>query len=131
MSVSRIGVVLKFDSGLSIEAELNRVFAPRTVEEIVRSLPLEGVVDMTDGLLYFPTDLALGAEKPVQRLQSGSMAYWPICGGICLALEEATAKLNMSLIGRAISDIQGLRTIRAGSSVRLSSRSIDPQPARP
>jgi len=130
MSVSRIGVVFRFDNDLLVEGELNRVFAPRTVEQIVRSLPLEGIVDVSDGLLYFPTDLALGAEKPVPRLQSGSIAYWPLCGGICLSLEPVVAKLNMSLIGRAMTDLGGLRVIRPGSSVRLSTRSVDPQPAR-
>ena len=70
MSVSRIRVVFRFDNDFLVEGELNRVYAPRTVEEIVRSSPLEGIVDVSDGLLYFPTDLALGAEKPVPSLQS-------------------------------------------------------------
>jgi len=131
MSVSRIRVVFRFDNDFLVEGELNRVYAPRTVEEIVRSMPLEGIVDVSDGILYFPTNLALGAEKPVPRLQSGSIAYWPLCGGICLSLEPVLAKLNMSLIGRTMTDLRGLRAIRSGSSVRLSTQPVDPQSARP
>jgi len=130
MSVSRIGVLFRFQNDIMVEGELNRVFAPRTVSEIVRSLPLEGVVDVSGGLLYFPTNLALGAEKPVPRLQPGSIAYWPLCGGICVSLEPIVAKINMSLIGRIIADVGELRAIRAGHSVRLSTRPVDAQPAR-
>jgi len=126
MSVSRIGILFRFNNELVVEGELNRVYAPRTVGEIVRSLPIEGVVDVTGGFLYFPTNLALGAEKPVPRLQPGSIAFWPLCGGVCVSLEPVVAKLNMSLIGRITADLEGLRAIRAGSSVRLSTRPVDP-----
>jgi len=130
MSVSRIGILFRFYNDLVVEGELNRVYAPRTVGAIVRALPIEGVVDVSGGFLYFPTNLALGAEKPVPRLQPGSLAYWPLCGGICVSLEPVVAKLNMSLIGRVTVDLGGLRAIRAGLSVRLSARPVDPQPAR-
>lgn len=130
MSVSRVGVQLRFNNGLMAEGELNRVLAPRTVEAIIRSLPIEGVVDVSNGILYFPTGLGVGTEKPVPMLQQGSMAYWPMCGGICLSLEPAAARQNMSMIGRIMSEVQGLRAVRAGSSVRLSARGVDPNSAR-
>ncbi|MGQ9514402.1 MAG: cyclophilin-like family protein [Thermoproteota archaeon] len=127
MYITRVAVLFKFDNRLQVFGELNRVLAPRTVDTIARSMPLEGAVDVSNGLIYFPTNLMLGAEKPVQKLQAGSIAYWPLCGGICISIESIVAKQNMSLIGRIISDIEVLREVRSGSSARLSARAVDPQ----
>ncbi|MBO3804071.1 MAG: hypothetical protein JTT11_09445 [Candidatus Brockarchaeota archaeon] len=126
MSVSRIPVLFKFNNRLQVVGELNRVLAPRTVETIARSMPLEGVIGASDGLLYFPTNLILGAEKPVQRLQRGSIAYWPICGGVCISVEDVAAKQSMSLIGRVVSGLEVLKEVRPGSSARLSAKAVDP-----
>jgi len=126
MSISRIPILIKFNNRLQVFGEFNRVLAPRTVDTITRSMPLEGIIDISGGFLYFPTNLILGAEKPVRRLQRGSIAYWPLCGGICISIEDTDAKQNMSLIGRVVSDLEVLKVIRPGSSARLSAQTIDP-----
>jgi len=89
------------------------------VESILRALPLEGVVDRRGEMLYFPTGLRSGAEKPAPSFKAGSIAYWPICGGICLFQGEMKAAGKMSPVGSLKTEYKALEGVRRGASVRL------------
>ncbi len=105
--------------GVSIEGELTRVAAPRTVEAVASKLPLEGPSMLKGDQVQLKVHLKLGAEKPKREMVAGSIGYWPLGDAICIFLRDSKPYSPVNKIGRTTSDPNLIARRVAGSTLRI------------
>ena len=117
-SSSRIPVKF-FVQGLGeADGELVRFRAPRTVDALVRKMPLEGRAALLKGGFYFAVPLQMGLEKPVKTVSSGTIAFWPLGSALCLFYDDATTYSPVNVVGNA-SFNEVYREVKMGTIVRV------------
>ena len=117
-SSSRIPVKF-FVQGLGeAEGELVRFRAPRTVDALLRKMPLEGRAALLKGGFYFIVPLQMGLEKPVKTVSSGTIAFWPLGSALCLFYDDSTTYSPVNVVGNAtFNDV--LREVQMGTILRV------------
>ncbi len=101
------------------EGELIRHLAPRTVDAIVRALPLEGYASTWLEEVYFEVPLRLGEEKPVREVERGAIAYWPAGSAICVFYGSSQPIGPVNLIGRITSGLELFARVKIGAKIRV------------
>ncbi|HID04554.1 MAG TPA: hypothetical protein EYH45_00700 [Candidatus Caldiarchaeum subterraneum] len=120
MSSVKKQVKIAVENLQEVKAELVRFYAPITVDEIIRKLPLEGFLASWENAIYITVDVERGAEKPVTKLRKGDIFYWPPGRVVGVALEEHSARTQTVKVGRCIDDVEPLKGARNGSRMRIS-----------
>jgi len=117
-SSSRIPIKF-FVQGLGeADGELVRFRAPRTVDALLRKMPLEGRAALLKGGFYFTVPLQMGLEKPVKTVSSGTIAFWPLGSALCLFYEDSTTYSPVSVVGNTtFNDV--LREVQMGTILRV------------
>ena len=117
-SSSRIPVKF-FIQGLGeADGELVRFRAPRTVDALVRKMPLEGRAALLKGGFYFTVPLQMGLEKPVKTVSSGTIAFWPLGSALCLFYDDSTTYSPVNVVGNAsFNDVY--REVQMGTIIRV------------
>jgi hypothetical protein len=75
--VSRIKIKFLIEGMGEAEGELVRFMAPRTIENIMRKMPLEGRAAVWKEEVYFEVPLKLGEEKSQTNVETGTIASGP------------------------------------------------------
>ncbi|KYH36203.1 MAG: hypothetical protein AYL28_007000 [Candidatus Bathyarchaeota archaeon B23] len=101
------------------EGELIKVYAPLTVEALLRRLPIEGRAHPIEGGLSILIGLRRGEEKAVRRVEAGTIAYWPMEDSLCLYHSPSTPYTPVNRVGRITQGLETLRDVRAGSRIRI------------
>lgn len=118
-NVSRIKVRLAIENLGEVRGELIRFLAPRTVDALLRSMPIDGITALTEGMVYFGTPVRMGSEKPTKQVEAGTMAFWPISSSICLFTSKTQPFSQVNLIGRITDNLELLRQVGSGKRVRM------------
>ncbi|MEE9509535.1 MAG: cyclophilin-like family protein [Candidatus Bathyarchaeia archaeon] len=108
-----------FIQGLGeVEGELVRFRAPRTVDALVRKMPIEGRAALLKGGLYFTVPLQMGLEKPVKTVSSGTIAFWPLGSALCLFYDDSTTYSPVNVVGNiTFNDV--LQEVQMGTILRV------------
>lgn len=117
--LSRISINIEVKGLGTIAAELVRFLAPRTVESIVRALPLEGKAAIWKEEVYFEIPVKTGSEKPSEKVQTGTLAYWPMGSAFCIFYGKSQPYSAVNNIGSVKGDIELFRSVKDGMTVRL------------
>lgn len=121
-SLSRIPIRISFpdlNSTPEARGELVRIYAPLTVESILKRLPIDGRAHRIDGGISIIIGIKRGEEKPVRRAEEGIIAYWPMGDSICIYLTSTATPNPVNRIGRIIENLKLLVDIPSGSRVRI------------
>jgi len=117
--ISRIKVKFTVEDLLDADGELVRFLAPRTVEAIVRAMPIHGVTAVMKDMVYFSTPVRVGSEKPKLHVEGGMIAYWPMTSSICIFLDKSQPYSPMNIIGNLSVDPSVLREVGTGRRIRM------------
>ncbi|MEM2673640.1 MAG: cyclophilin-like fold protein, partial [Candidatus Bathyarchaeia archaeon] len=98
---------------------LIRFLSPRTVDAIVRLLPIEGRAALWQSEVYFEVPLKLGLEKPKEVAKRGDLAYWPLGRAFCIFLNDMRPHSPVNLIGQVEENIEVFDGIRSGMKIRV------------
>lgn len=98
---------------------LLRFLAPKTVDSIVRGLPLTGRVTQMQSGFYFQVGLRLGVEKAQTSFRRADIAYWPLAGAVCWFCREANLYMPASRIGTLDQPIDIAERAKSGQRVSL------------
>jgi hypothetical protein len=104
------------------EAELVRFLAPRTIDMIVRKLPVEGRAALWKEEVYFETPVVMGEEKPKAKVEKGDLAYWPMGKAFCIFYGESQPYSPVNIIGRVIGDVSLFKNLNSGTKIRIERR---------
>ncbi len=115
---SRIPVTIMIQGLGEVTGEFVRFRAPRTVDALLRRLPLEGRAALLNGGIYFPVPLQMGLEKPVRTVASDTIAFWPLSSALCLFYEATATYSPVSVVGHATTT-NLLRAVQAGTLLRV------------
>ena len=99
-SISRIAIQFSVEDVGNAKGELIRFLAPRTIDAILRSMPLNGITALNQDMVYFKAPINIGVEKPKTQLDPGTIAYWPMGSAVCIFLNAAQPYSPMNVIGK-------------------------------
>lgn len=99
--------------------ELARFLAPRTVETLMRELPIDGRAASWKEEIYFETKVKVGPEKEKTRVESGTIAYWPLGSAVCVFYGSSQPYGPVNVIGRITEGLDLFRKVKQGSRITL------------
>ncbi len=99
--------------------ELARFLAPRTVEALMRAMPIEGRAALWKEEVYFETSVKVGTEKEKTQVERGTIAYWPLGSAVCVFYGSSQPYGPVNVIGRVTEGLDSFRKVRQGSKILL------------
>ncbi len=117
ISRTQIKIVIK-DLG-EAEGELIRHLAPRTVEAIIKILPIEGRAALWQEEVYFNIPVKIGSEKAVKTVERGTLAYWPQGSSFCIFYGESHPYSKVNVIGKLTGNFNVFRNVKSGMVIRV------------
>ena len=117
--LSRIPVKFILEGVGEAEGVITKISAPLTVEAILKALPLEGRAFPCSGGISFGVGLRRGEEKSRRRVESGTVAYWPMSDSVCIFHSDATSYSPVNMIGKVTKNLELLKGLGSGTKVRI------------
>ncbi len=117
--VSRIRVRLLIEGLGDAEGELVRFMAPRTVDTIVRKLPVEGRAALWKEEVYFEIPVKLGEEKAKPAVETGTLAFWPMGSALCVFYGKSQPYSPVNILGKITKNIDLFRQVKSGTRIRV------------
>jgi hypothetical protein len=121
VEVSRVKVKFVVEGDGEVEGELVRFLAPRTIDMIVRKLPIEGRAAVWKEEIYFETPIKMGEEKAKASVETGAIAFWPMGSAICVFYGTSQPYSPVNVIGKVTGNLDLFRQIKSGTKIRVES----------
>ena len=117
--ISRIRVRFLLENLGEAEGELVRYLAPRTIEALMKSMPIDGRLSVWKEEVYFETPVKVGSEKPRATVDTGAIAYWPMGAAICIFYGKSQPYSPVNLLGKVTRNLELFKQAKRGSRVRV------------
>jgi len=117
--VSRVKVKFLIKGLGEAEGELVRFLAPRTIDAIVRKLPVEGRAALWKEEVYFEIPIKMGEEKAKPTVETGTIAFWPMGGAICIFYGKSQPYSPVSILGKITSNLEIFKQVKSGTTIRV------------
>ena len=122
MSVSRIPIRFIIENVGEAEGELVRIRSPRTVDAIVRALPIEGRAALWQEEIYFDIPVKMGNEKASPTVEKGALAYWPMGNAFCIFYGETQPYSPVNIIGQVTKNLELFERVKRGTKIIIEKR---------
>jgi len=117
--LSRFRVKVLLENLGEAEGELVRFLAPRTVEALIKKMPIEGRAAIWKEEVYFETPVKMGTEKPKSKVETGTVAYWPMGSAICIFYGKTQPYSTVNVIGRVTRNLELFRKVKEGDKIKI------------
>jgi hypothetical protein len=117
--ISRIKVRFLIENLGEAEGELVRFLAPRTIDTIVRKLPLEGRAALWKEEIYFEIPVKMGEEKAKPTVEIGTIAFWPMGSALCVFYGTSQPYSPVSILGKITKNLDLFRQVRSGTTIKI------------
>ena len=117
--ISRVRIKFEVEGIGEAEGELIRFLAPRTVDLIVRKLPIEGRAAVWKEEVYFETPIKMGEEKAKGTVETGTIAFWPMGSAICIFYGNSQPYSPVSILGKITANLELFRLVKSGTKIRV------------
>ncbi|MGD6805787.1 MAG: cyclophilin-like fold protein [Candidatus Bathyarchaeia archaeon] len=117
--VSRIKIKILIEGLGEAEGELVRFMAPRTVDTIVRKLPIEGRAAVWKEEVYFEIPIKMGEEKAKPTVETGAIAFWPMGSAFCVFYGQSQPYSPVSILGKVTNNLEIFKQIKSGTRMRV------------
>jgi len=117
--ISRIKIKFIIEGLGEAEGELIRFLAPRTIDMIVRKLPIEGRAALWKEEIYFETPIKMGEEKAKGTVEKGTIAFWPMGSAICVFYGESQPYSPVNILGKITKNLELFKEIKSGTKIRV------------
>ena len=122
MSVSRVPIKFIVDGVGKAEGELVRIRSPRTVDAIIRQLPLEGRAALWQQEVYFDIPVKMGNEKAKPTVEKGTLADWPMGSALCIFYGETQPYSPVNIIGQVTKNLELFESVKSGAKIIVEKR---------
>ena len=119
--ISRVKVKFIIEGLGETEGELVRFLAPRTVDLVVRRLPVEGRAALWKEEVYFETPIKMGEEKAKATVEAGTIAFWPMGSAICIFYGTSPPYSPVSILGKITGNLELFKQVKSGTKIRVES----------
>ena len=117
--VSRIKIKFVIEGLGEAEGELVRFLAPRTIDTIVRKLPVEGRAALWKEEVYFEIPIKMGEEKAKPTVETGTIAFWPMGGALCVFYGKSQPYSPVSILGKITSNLDFFKQVKSGITIKV------------
>jgi len=118
-SITRVPIKFFIEDVGETEGELIRHLAPRTVDAITKTLPIEGRAALWKQEVYFEISIKMGDEKAKPKVEKGTIAYWPIGNALCIFYGETQPYSPVNIVGKITKDLEIFAEIKSGTRIRV------------
>jgi hypothetical protein len=116
-SQARILIRIKVAGVGEAPGELNRLTAPLTVGDILKTLPINGRTVPAQGCISILLGLRRGTEKPVSQVEAGAIAFWPHAGSLCIYPEATRTYGPVNKVGKVTGNLEIFKNLKSGSRI--------------
>ncbi|MEM2117483.1 MAG: cyclophilin-like fold protein [Candidatus Bathyarchaeia archaeon] len=117
--ISRVKIKFVIEELGEAEGELVRFLAPRTVDMIVRKLPIEGRAALWKEEVYFETPIKMGEEKAKGTVEKGTIAFWPMGSAICIFFGASQPYSPVNVLGKVTKNLEIFEKVKSGTKIRV------------
>jgi hypothetical protein len=117
--ISRIKIKFTIEGLGEAEGELVRFLAPRTVDMIVRKLPIEGRAALWKEEIYFETPIKMGEEKAKATVELGTIAFWPMGSAICIFYGGSQPYSPVNVLGKVMKNLEIFEQVKSGTKIKV------------
>jgi len=117
--ISRVKVKFTIEGLGEAEGELVRFKAPRTIDMIVRKLPVEGRAALWKEEVYFETPIKMGEEKAKPTVEVGTIAFWPMGSAICIFYGASQPYSPVNILGNVTRNLDLFKQVKSGTKIRV------------
>ena len=117
--VSRVKVKFTIENLGEAEGELLRFLAPRTIDMIVRKLPIEGRAALWKEEVYFETPIKMGEEKAKPEVENGTIAFWPMGSALCIFYGASQPYSPVNILGKISKNLDLFKQVKSGTKIRV------------
>jgi hypothetical protein len=119
MNEARVLVKFVIEGLGEAKGELKKFLAPKTVEAILKVLPIESYAAIWKEEIYFKVPVKVGSEKPKNKVETGDIAYWPLGSAICVFYGKSQPYSSVNLIGKIIENLEIFKQVKEGVKITL------------
>lgn len=117
--VSRVKVRFQIEGMGEAEGELVRFLAPRTIDTLVRKLPIEGRAALWKEEVYFEIPVKMGEEKAKATVENGTIAFWPMGSAMCVFYGVSQPYSPVSILGKITKNLDLFKQVKSGTRIRV------------
>jgi hypothetical protein len=117
--ISRVKIKFIIDDLGEAEGELVRHLAPRTINMIIRKLPIEGRAALWKEEVYFEIPVKMGEEKAKGTVEKGTIAFWPMGSAICVFYGESQPYSPVNIIGEITKKLELFKRVKSGTKIKV------------
>jgi hypothetical protein len=117
--VSHIKIKFLIEGLGEAEGELVRFLAPRTIDTIVRKLPIEGRAALYKEEVYFEIPIKMGEEKAKSIVEEGTIAFWPMDSALCVFFGKSQPYSPVSILGKITGNLEIFRQVKSGLTIKV------------
>jgi hypothetical protein len=118
-SISHIRVKFLIEGLGEAEGELVRFLAPRTVDMIMRKLPVEGRAALWKEEVYFEVPIKMGEEKAKPTVETGTIAFWPMGSALCIFYGQSQPYSPVSILGKVTANLEIFKQVKSGTRIKV------------
>jgi uncharacterized protein len=119
--ISRVKVRFLLEGVGEAEGEFVRFLAPRTVDTIVRKLPIEGRAALWKEEVYFEIPAKIGEEKAKSTVENGVIAFWPIGSALCVFFGDSQPYSPVNILGKITKNLELFEHVKSGATIKVES----------
>jgi hypothetical protein len=117
--ISRVKVKFLIESLGEAEGELVRFLAPRTIDMIVRKLPVEGRSAIWKEEVYFEIPIKMGEEKAKPIVETGTIAFWPMGSALCVFYGQSQPYSPVNILGKVTKNLEIFKQVKSGMAIKV------------
>ena len=117
--VSHIKIKFLIEGLGEAEGELVRFLAPRTIDTIVRKLPIEGRTALYKEEVYFEIPIKMGEEKAKSIVEEGMIAFWPMDSALCVFFGKSQPYSPVSILGKITGNLEIFKQVKSGLTIKV------------
>ena len=119
--ISRVRVKFIIEDLGEAEGELVRFLAPRTIDTIVRKLPVEGRAALWKEEVYFEIPVKIGEEKAKTTVETGDIAFWPMGSALCVFFGDSQPYSPVNILGKITKNLELFEQVKSGATIKVES----------
>lgn len=117
--ISRVKVRFLIEGLGEAEGELVRFLAPRTIDTIVRKLPVEGRAALWKEEVYFEIPVKIGEEKAKPTVETGTLAFWPMGSALCVFFGQSQPYSPVNILGKVTKNLKLFEQVKSGATIKV------------
>jgi hypothetical protein len=117
--ISHIKIKFLIEGLGEAEGELVRFLAPRTIDTIVRKLPIEGRAALYKEEVYFEIPIKMGEEKAKTIVEEGTIAFWPMDSALCVFFGKSQPYSPVSILGKITGNLEIFKQVKSGLTIKV------------